>query len=158
MVTTFPWKSKTTFICLKEKFGPTTLTGDQFIGTYSIGICIHIYTYVCMTCSNEMSCMSANLISRKHCINMQQWFPTILTAKYTSISFLLIGNAYFSFILLFSTFCSLFTNTNILSMNFVKTEPKNCTCSSHILLSFPQHMADIFGTMGKPRMPSFGFL
>jgi len=41
-------------------------------------------TYV--TCSNEMSRMSAKLISRKHCINMQRWFPTMMYDTWSSCS------------------------------------------------------------------------
>ena len=43
----------------------------------------HAHIYV--TCSNEMSRMSANLISRKHRINMQRRFSTILTFCHQSI-------------------------------------------------------------------------
>jgi len=61
-----------------------------------------------VTCSNEMSHMSVKLILRKHRINMQRWFSTILTFCHQHL-FLSIGNAYFSSILLlFSTFYSLF--------------------------------------------------
>ena len=56
----------------------------------NVCVCIYIYIYVCvcvyiyinniyiynMTRSNEMSRMSANLISRKHRRNMQLWFLT----------------------------------------------------------------------------------
>ena len=78
-----------------------------------------------MTCSNEMCRMSANLILRKHrkkhaCNDMIFDDFDLLSPKYALISFLSIGNAYFSFILLFSTFLSLFRHTNISGMNFVK--------------------------------------
>ena len=43
----------------------------------------HLCPYV--TCSNQMSRMSANLISRTHCMNMQWWFLTILTFCHQSI-------------------------------------------------------------------------
>ena len=60
-----------------------------------------------------------------------------LSPKYTLVSFLSIGNAYFS---------------------FRKTEPINRTSSCRILWGFPQRMADLFGTTGKPWTLSFGFL
>ena len=71
-----------------------------------------------VTCSNEMSRMSANLISRKHHINMYRWFSTILTFCHQSIlSYLfcqlamLISRLYYYLV---HTLC------NISRMNFVK--------------------------------------
>ena len=81
-----------------------------------------------------------------------------LSPKSTFASFLSIGNAYFSFTLLFSTFYSLFRHTKHFTHEFRKTEPINRTSSSRILWGFPQRMADLFGTTGKPWTPSFGFL
>ena len=85
-------------------------------------------------------------------INMQQWFPTIL------ISFLSNDNACHLYYYLVHLVAFLKTLRNISRMNFIKTEPINCTCLSHILRGFPQCMADIFGTTGKPRTFSFGFV
>ena len=60
--------------------------------------------------SNEKSLTSANLLSRKHWTNIAWWFTTIkdffVTKVYFNI-FLSVGNAYFSFMLLFSTFHNL---------------------------------------------------
>ena len=46
----------------------------------------------------------------KHAMMISDDFD-FLSPKYTLVSFLSIGNAYFSFILLFSIFYSLFRNT-----------------------------------------------
>ena len=79
-------------------------------------------TYV--TCSNEMSRMSANLISRKHRINMQQWISTILTFYHQSILWylfcqlaMLISRLYY-YIVHFIAFLD--TLRNISCMNFIK--------------------------------------
>ena len=82
-----------------------------------------------------------------------------LSSKYTLVSFLSIGNAYFSFILLFSTFYSLFRHTIKYFMHeFRKTELINRACSCRILRGFPLRMADLFDTTGKPWTPSFRLL
>ena len=77
-----------------------------------------------MTCSNEMSRMSANLISRKHRINMQRWFSTILTFCHQSILWylfcqlaMLISRLYY-YLVHFIAFLD--TLRNISRMNFVK--------------------------------------
>ena len=79
-------------------------------------------TYV--TCSNEMSRMSANLISRKHRINTQRWISTILTFCHQSILWylfcqlaMLISRLYY-YIVHFIAFLD--TLRNISRMNFVK--------------------------------------
>ena len=65
--------------------------------------------------------------------------------KILYISFLPIGNAYFSFVLLFSTSYNLFQKATYNFMHeFCKTKPINRTSSSRILLGFPRHLADIF--------------
>ena len=65
-----------------------------------------VYCIIYVTCSNEMSRMSANLILRKQHKHATMNFDDFdfLSPKYTLVSFLSIGNAYFSFVLLFSTF------------------------------------------------------
>ena len=75
---------------------------------------------------------------------------------FLSPKYIFFGNAYFSFILLFSTFYSLFRNTTYhFTYEFRKTEPINRTSSCRILWGFSQRMVDLFGTTGKPWMPSF---
>ena len=81
--------------------------------------------YLFVTCSNEMSRMSANLISRKHRINMQRWISTILTFCHQSILWylfcqlaMLIFRLYYYYLVHFITFLD--TLRNISSMNFVK--------------------------------------
>ena len=64
-------------------------------------------------CSNEMSHVGKLDFEKtlhKHAMMITDDFD-FLSPKYTLLYFLSIGNAYFPFILLFSTFCSLFTNT-----------------------------------------------
>ena len=77
-----------------------------------------------VTCSNEMSRMSANLISRKHRINMQRWISTILTFCHQSILWylfcqlaMLISRLYY-YLVHFIAFLD--TLHNISRMNFVK--------------------------------------
>ena len=60
--------------------------------------CVRACMRACVTCSNKMSRMSANLISRKHATMFFNSFD-LLVPKYILVSFLSIGNAYFSFIL-----------------------------------------------------------
>ena len=98
-----------------------------------------------MKCSNKMSHMSANWNLKKHRKMTFDDFD-FLSPKSNLISFLSIGNVYFSFVLLlFSTFYNLLERLhNISRMNFHKTEPINCTFLSCILQGFPRHMADIF--------------
>ena len=72
-----------------------------------------------LTCSNEMSRMSANLILRKHCINMQRWISTILTFCHHLFCQLamLISRLYY-----YSVHFIAFLDTlrNIACLNFVK--------------------------------------
>ena len=80
---------------------------------------------VCVTCSNEMSHVSANLISRIHRVNIARRYLTMFdfsSPKHTLMFCLSTVNAYFPFILLFSTFYYLFLERlrNISRMNFVK--------------------------------------
>ena len=76
----------------------------------------------------------------------------------TLISFLSSGNAYFSFILIFSTFYHLFRKTVTFHTWIGKIVPINRTCLSLILWGFRRHIADIFGTTRMLRAPFFGML
>ena len=78
--------------------------------------------------SNEISRMSANLISRKHRINMQRWISTILTFCHQSILWylfcqlaMLISRLYYYLVHLIAF---LDTLRNISRMNFVKQNRK----------------------------------
>ena len=136
---------------------------NNAIYTFSVALWFNYHvSNIYVTCSNEMSRMSANLISRKHRINMQRWISTILTFCHQSILWylfcqlaMLISRLYY-YLVHFIAFLDRLRN--ISSMNFVKTEPINRTSSCRILWGFPQRMVDLFGATGKPWTPSFGFL
>ena len=82
---------------------------------------IYFFYWIYVTCSNEMSRMSVNLISRKHRINMQRWISTILTFCHQSIlvSFLamLISRLHY-YLVHFIAFLD--TLRNISRVNFIK--------------------------------------
>ena len=73
-----------------------------------------------VTCSNDKSRLSCELdfekTPHKHC-TMIFYYLEFLSLKYILISFLTVGSAYFSFILLFSTFYELLER---LCMNCIK--------------------------------------
>ena len=78
--------------------------GNSVLGNTTMDVCI----FINVTCSNEMSRMSLNELDfektpHKHATMISDGFD-FLSPKYTLISFLSIGDAYFSF----STFCSFF--------------------------------------------------
>ena len=87
-------------------------------------------------CCKKISFMSANLIPRTRSTMIFNDLD-FLSPNYTWKSFLSNDNAYFSFILQFSTFCSLFRKaTEHFTHEFRKTELINRTCLSRILCGY----------------------